>query len=101
MANASGEDSRRDRILDAITRVLLVVWVVFLVPWLIFAVLVGMAFDSSNKWAALFLVLSTWSYGPAVFGAFKLLKRSRIAVFVPFISIAGIFFFDRLASASR
>jgi len=101
MADHSVEDSWRDRSLDTVTRVLLVIWIVLLVPWVVFAVLIGMAFDSGNKTAALLLVLSAWSYGPAVFAAFKLLDRSRLAVLMPFISIAGILLFNSLASVSR
>jgi hypothetical protein len=57
--------------------ILLALWVVLLIPWLPFAALVGMAFDSGNRVAAALIVLSAWSYGPAVFAAFKLLDRSR------------------------
>lgn len=49
-----------------------------------------MAFDRDNKLAAALLVLSAWSYGPAVFAAFKLLDHSRQAVLLPFLRFAGV-----------
>jgi hypothetical protein len=95
------DDSARDSALDRLTRVLLFVWVVLLIPWVLFAALVGMSFDSGNKWAATLIVLSTWSYGPAVFAAFKLLDRSRKAIFIPLISIGGAFLFSFLERVTR
>ena len=92
------EDSWRERASDMVARVLLVLWVVLLIPWLPFAALAGMAFDSGNRLAASLFVLSAWSYGPAVFAAFKLLNRSRKAVFLPFFSFAGVFLGNFLAS---
>ena len=93
MTDHDGEDPPSERALDGLVRTLLFVWVVLLLPWLVFAFLAGMAFESGNTWAAVLFVLSTWSYGPAVFAAFKLLDRSRKAVLLPFISIGGIFLF--------
>ena len=101
MTEYNGEDSRRERAWDTLARVLLFVWVVLLIPWVLFAVLAGMAFDSGNTWTAALFVLSTWSYAPAVFAAFKLLDRSHKAVLLPFISIGGIFLCQLLAAASR
>ena len=85
------EDSWRERALDTIVLVLLALWVVLLIPWLPFAALAGMAFDSGNGLVAALFVFSAWSYGPAVFAAFKLLDRSRKAVLLPFFSCAGVF----------
>lgn len=101
MTDYNGEESPSERALDRLTRVVLFVWVVLLIPWVVFAGLAGMAFDSGNTWAAGLGVLSVWSYGPAVFGAFKLLDRSRKAVLLPFISIGGTFLFSFLETASR
>jgi hypothetical protein len=71
-------------------RVLLIIWVVLLIPWLPFALASGMAFDNGNTAGAWLLVLSTWLYGPAVFGAFKLRTRYTAAVFLPIVSVAGV-----------
>ena len=76
--------------------VLLFVWVLLLLPWIVLAFLSPMAFDRGNAWAASFFVLFTWSYGPAVYGAFKLLPYSRKAVLLPLVSIDGIFLTDFL-----
>jgi hypothetical protein len=85
------EDSWRERALDTVVLVLLALWVVLLIPWLPFGALAGMAFDSGNGLAAALFAFSAWSYGPAVFAAFKLLDRSRKAVLLPFFSFAGLF----------
>ena len=71
------EDSWRERASETLANVLLVLWAVLLIPWLPFAALAGMAFDGGNRLAAALFVLAAWSYGPAVFAAFKLLDRSR------------------------
>jgi hypothetical protein len=60
----------------------------------------GMAFDSGPKWASAMVVLCTWLYGLCVFGAFKLVGRSPMAILIPFISIGGVFLFDFLARLS-
>ena len=71
-------------------RVLLVIWVVLLVPWLPLAFMSGMAFDGGNTLGAWLSVLSTWFYGPAVLGAFKLRTHYPAAVFLPIVSVAGV-----------
>ena len=86
---------------ELLTRVFLFVWVILLIPWLPFAFASGMAFDSGNHFAAGMFVLATWSYGPAVFLAFKLLDRSRIAVLLPLISIVGMVVADLLISVGQ
>ena len=99
--NHSTDDSWPERAFDIGVRLLLVVWLLLLVPWLMISLLAGMAFDSGNTVAAILFVVSVWSYGPAVFGAFKLLHRSRKSVLLLFISIAGIFLSDFLMVPSR
>ena len=99
----SGEhdQNQKDRGIEMLARVLLYVWVVLLIPWVIFAMFAGMAFDGGNSTLAALFVISLWSYGPAVFGAFKLLDRSRAAVVLPGISILGTVLFDHLLSVWR
>jgi len=92
------EDSWRERASETLAHVLLVLWAVLLIPWLPFAALAGMAFDGGNRLAAALFMLAAWSYGPAVFAAFKLLDRSRKAVLLPFFSVAGVFLGNFLAS---
>lgn|SRR6478672_142917 len=82
---------------ELLVKVLLFVWVVLLLPWVVFAFLSPMAFDGGKAWAAWLFVFFTWSYAPAVFGAFKLLDYSRKAVLLPLLSIGGMFLSDFLA----
>ena len=82
---------------ELLVRVSLFVWVVLLLPWVLFAFLSPMAFDGGKAWAAWLFMFFTWSYAPAVYGAFKLLTYSRKAVLLPLLSIGGMFLSDFLA----
>jgi hypothetical protein len=82
---------------ELLIKVLLFVWVVLLLPWVLFAFLSPMAADGGKNWAAWLLMFFTWSYAPAVYGAFKLLTYSRKAVLLPLLSIGGMFLSDFLA----
>jgi hypothetical protein len=82
--------------LDFFAKVLLFVWVVLLLPWVVLAPWSGMAFAGSNTSSTWILVISTWSYGLAVFAAFKSLGRARKAVLLPFFRIAAMFLPDFL-----
>jgi hypothetical protein len=83
------------------TRVLLTIWVLLVLPWLLFAPLSAMAFIVGDTWPVRLFVASVWSYGVAVFVAFKLLDRSRLAVLLPVLSIVAMFFFDLLAETAK
>lgn len=82
-------ESRVERAVETLSRGLLFVWVVLLIPWVVFAALSGIAFDTKSTLVAALIVVSIWSYAPAVLVAFTLLERSRKAVLLPLISIAG------------
>lgn len=94
-------ETESENVSEPLIKVVLFVWVVLLLPWIVFAFLSPMAFGSGNAWAASFFVLFTWSYGPAVYGAFKLLTYSRKAVLLPLVSIGGIFLTDFLTRLMR
>ena len=69
---------------ELLIRILLFVWVLLLLPWVVFTFLSPMAFDGGKAWAAWLFLFFTWSYAPAVYGAFNLLTYSRI-VAVPLV----------------
>ncbi len=75
---------------DLLVRILFFVWVILLIPWLVIAPLSGMAFDGGNSISAVGFVFSVWTYPIAVFGAFKLLDKSRNAVLLPLINMVAI-----------
>ena len=95
------KDAWCERVSEISVRIVLGVWLVLLLPWLLVSLVAVIAFDGGNTIAANFFVLSVWSYGPAVFGAFKLLDRSRKFVLLPFVSIAGVFISNSLSIPSR
>lgn len=84
------DNEQSERVKDLLVRILFFIWVVLLVPWIVVAPLSGMAFDGGNTVSAYAFVLSVWTYPVAVFGAFKLLERSRNAVLLPLVNVVGI-----------
>jgi hypothetical protein len=81
---------------ELLIRVSLFVWVVLLLRWVVFAFFSPMALDGGKAWAAWLFMFLTWSYAPAVYGAFRLLTYSRKAVLLPLLSIGGMFLCDVL-----
>ena len=81
---------RAERGKNLLVRILFFVWVILLIPWLVMAPLSGMAFDGGYTISAVGFVFSVWTYPIAVFGAFKLLDRSRNAVLLPLINLVAI-----------
>lgn len=92
MADAE-EDGRCN---ELFVRILFFLWIVLLIPWVVFVPLSAMAVDAGYNIPTLLFILSTWSFGIAVFGAFKFFHRSRKAVLLPFLSIGGMLFSDFL-----
>lgn len=95
------DTEQTERMKDIFVAALFVIWIILLIPWIIFAGLSGMAVDRGYTVSAFIFIVSTWSYGLAVFGAFKLLDRSRKAVLLPFVSIVGILLSGLIDSLNR
>lgn len=93
-ASDVAEGEHESALAETAVRVLLTIWVLLVLPWLLFAPLSFMAFITGTTLPNVLLVLSVWSYGPAVFFAFKLLDRSRSAVLLPLLSIAATLLFS-------
>jgi hypothetical protein len=84
------DTEQTERLTDLFVRILFFIWVILLVPWIVIAPLSGMAVDGGYTISAIGFILSMWTYPVAVFGAFKLLDRSRKAVLLPLVNLVGI-----------
>ena len=97
-ASCGSLPSSLGRTIEKVSHGLMVVWVLLLIPWVAFASLSGIAFDAKSTLVAGLIVMSIWSYAPAVLAAYALQERHRKAVLLPLISIAATVTLNLLTS---
>lgn len=94
-------EPRLERIVEFVSKGVLFVWVVSLIPWVFFASSSEILLDARTTLGAALIVVSIWSYAPAVLAAFALLERSRKAVLLPLISITATVTFDMFLGSCK